>query len=180
VRSEKSAENIVFVDGISVLLSYRYTLDSTRFMMNKCEDANDKLYREESLRYICDVKEVLAEARGTDLAVSMVFEFFISNKVVRREMLASPSRQSTLLLIDAIREIRNICAAGKQKFPDIPLGEEMLIQQIGLLAMYRVLGVTAVKEALNEVGCDMFHTFMFNHLIPAPELEPFVVTYECV
>jgi hypothetical protein len=57
----------------------------------------------------------------------------------------------------------------------MPLEEETLIEQIGLLVVYRVLGVTFVKEALNEAGCDRFRTFMVNHLIPSPEVEPFTV-----
>jgi hypothetical protein len=143
--------------------------------MNMDEDTNDKLQREELYRHVTDVREALDEAMSTDLAVGLVFDFFILNKVARRELIASPSRHCALMLIEVIRVIRSICAAGKQKFPDMPLEEETLIEQIGLLVVYMVLGVTFVKEVLNETECDRFRTFMVNYLIPPPELEPFTV-----
>lgn len=125
---------------------------------------------------LLEVKDALNRAASRNAEIVPVFKLLIAMRVVRAELFSTPSRGVAVFLISAIDVIWDLCVHGKHNHPELSLGDPKLIRHLALFTVYRMLGVSAVKTALTEESCDVFHEEVIARLSSAPKLDAFEVS----
>lgn len=124
---------------------------------------------------LVEVKDALDRVADRSREITAVFKLFVTIRVVRREMLSMPGRETTVFLVSAIDAIRELCVYGKHAHPELSLNNHNLVMYLSLFTVYTMLGVSAVKTALIEESWGTMYADAFAIITGAPTLDAFEV-----